>query len=112
MVNNFDFLRLLFEILVIVTHSYPLSGDESFDALFTVTGGNLQFSYIAVKGFFIISVYLIFQSLLRSETFGRFIGIGKKAITLINQVGTKIADLSYLLKLLVDKSLKYKRNVI
>lgn len=65
--NNFDFLRLLFAILVIVTHSHPLSGDKGWDLLGEISNGNLQFSYIAVKGFFIISGYLIFQSLLRSK---------------------------------------------
>lgn len=67
-INNFDFLRLLFAIFVIITHSYPLSGDKGFDGLGAVTGGNLQFSYVGVKGFFIISGYLIFQSLLRSKS--------------------------------------------
>jgi peptidoglycan/LPS O-acetylase OafA/YrhL len=65
--NNFDFLRLLFAIFVIITHSYPLSGDKGWDWLGELSNGNLQFSYIGVKGFFIISGYLIFQSLLRSK---------------------------------------------
>ncbi|MGL2988100.1 acyltransferase family protein [Flavobacterium sp. RSSA_27] len=65
--NNFDFLRLLFAMFVIITHSYPLSGDKGWDCLGEITNGNLQFSYIGVKGFFVISGYLIFQSLLRSR---------------------------------------------
>ena len=65
--NNFDFIRLLFAIFVIITHSYPLSGDKGWDWLGEITNGNLQFSYIGVKGFFVISGYLIFQSLLRSR---------------------------------------------
>lgn len=65
--NNFDFLRLLFAVFVIISHSYPLSGSESCDWLCDLTNGKLLLSYIGVKGFFIISGYLIFQSLLRSK---------------------------------------------
>lgn len=65
--NNFDFLRFLFAIFVIVSHSYPLSGAQSCDWLCEITNGKLQFSDLGVKGFFIISGYLIFQSLLRSK---------------------------------------------
>jgi peptidoglycan/LPS O-acetylase OafA/YrhL len=65
--NNFDFLRLTFASFVIVTHSYPLSGIISCDFLCNITNGQVTFSYIGVKGFFVISGYLIFQSLQRSE---------------------------------------------
>lgn len=65
--NNFDFLRLIFALFVIVSHSYPLSGIENCDALCELTNGQMHFSYIGIKGFFIISGYLIFQSLNRSK---------------------------------------------
>ncbi|MES2765352.1 MAG: acyltransferase [Bacteroidota bacterium] len=66
--NNFDFLRLLFAVLVIVSHSYSLSGDWSGgDILYRNTGEHVAFSYLGVSGFFILSGYLIFQSLLRSR---------------------------------------------
>lgn len=65
--NNFDFLRLVFAIFVIISHSYPLSGIKPCDWLCDLTEGKVQFSYIGVKGFFIISGYLIFQSLSRSK---------------------------------------------
>ncbi|RYJ37835.1 Acyltransferase family protein [Flavobacterium anhuiense] len=65
--NNFDFLRLIFAVFVIISHSYPLSGSQSCDWLCDLTNGKLMLSYIGVKGFFIISGYLIFQSLLRSK---------------------------------------------
>jgi len=65
--NNFDFLRLLFASFVIITHSYPLSGIREYDWLSQTTNNQLSFSYIGVKGFFIISGYLIFQSLNRSN---------------------------------------------
>jgi peptidoglycan/LPS O-acetylase OafA/YrhL len=68
--NNFDFVRLLFASLVIITHAYPLSGlDEKGDWLSQITNGQIVFSYVGVKGFFVISGYLIFQSLERSKSF-------------------------------------------
>lgn len=65
--NNFDFLRLIFAIFVIITHSYPLSGIPEKDILFQITDGQTSLSYLGVRGFFIISGFLIFQSLLRSK---------------------------------------------
>ena len=65
--NNFDFLRLLFSLFVIVTHSYSLSGLPEEDALFHITNGQLIFSYTGVCGFFIISGFLVFRSLENSK---------------------------------------------
>ena len=65
--NNFDFLRLLFAVWVIITHSYPLTGQPEQDLLWKITNGQTAFSYISVRGFFAISGYLIIQSLLRSN---------------------------------------------
>jgi peptidoglycan/LPS O-acetylase OafA/YrhL len=65
--NNFDFLRLLFATFVIITHSYTLSGINDCDWLCQLTNGQLYFSYIGVRGFFIISGFLVFQSLERSK---------------------------------------------
>lgn len=67
--NNFDFLRLIFALCVIISHSYTLTGAAETDWLYTLTKGQVFFSYIGVRGFFIISGYLIYQSLLRSKTF-------------------------------------------
>lgn len=63
--NNFDFLRLMFAIFVIVTHSYALTGSSGEDVLSRLTAHQLSLSGLGVKGFFIISGYLIFQSVLR-----------------------------------------------
>ena len=65
--NSFDFLRLLFASLVIVTHSYPLSGIIECDFLCQITNSQISFSNISVKSFFVISGYLIFQSFERSD---------------------------------------------
>lgn len=65
--NNFDFLRLLFAFFVIITHSFSLSGLRECDALCKITPNHINLSYLGVRGFFIISGYLIFQSLVRSK---------------------------------------------
>ncbi|MDW9379053.1 acyltransferase [Chryseobacterium sp. JV558] len=70
--NNFDFLRLVFASLVIITHSYALSGAPQGDPLSQLTNGQMEFSYLGVHGFFIISGYLIFKSLLRCKGLSDF----------------------------------------
>lgn len=70
--NNFDFLRIVFATFVLFTHSYPLTGHYEGDWLSQLTDKELSFSYIGVKGFFIISGYLIFKSFERSNTFNHF----------------------------------------
>lgn len=71
--NNFDFFRLCFAIFVIITHAYPLLGFPEKDWLSNLTSGQILFSYIGVRGFFVISGFLIFQSLVHSKTFKEFI---------------------------------------
>lgn len=65
--NNFDFQRLCFSIFVLITHSYPLSGSTGTDFLGIWTDNQLCLSYIGVRGFFVLSGYLILQSLDRSK---------------------------------------------
>ena len=72
MQNNFTFLRLLFGLLVVVTHSYPLAGVLTGDYLSTITNAQAEFSYFGLSGFFIISGYLCFQSLERCNTIGEY----------------------------------------
>jgi peptidoglycan/LPS O-acetylase OafA/YrhL len=70
MKNNFDFLRLIFALFVVIAHSYPLSGNLiSIQWIYQITNGQIELSNIGLNGFFIISGYLIFQSLERSKTF-------------------------------------------
>lgn len=64
--NNFDFLRFLFASFVIFTHSYILLGATNLDPVLRYTGREL--SEIGVCGFFVISGYLIQQSLERSSS--------------------------------------------
>ena len=67
-VNNFDVLRIVFAWFVVISHSYFLNGASISDPLGWATDNYLIFSYIGVKGFFVISGYLIFQSLTRSHS--------------------------------------------
>ena len=66
--NNFDLLRILFAWFVIVSHSYVLNGNGPTDPLFEMTQQTFLFSFIGVKGFFIISGYLIFKSMVVSNS--------------------------------------------
>jgi peptidoglycan/LPS O-acetylase OafA/YrhL len=65
--NNFNFLRLLFALFVVITHSYPLSGTPGGDYLNQLTNGQVSFSFIGLSGFFIISGYCVYKSLDRSS---------------------------------------------
>ena len=65
--NNFDFLRLLFALLVVISHSYPLSGaNESGQWICQITGNQMSYASIGLNGFFVISGYFIYKSLERS----------------------------------------------
>jgi peptidoglycan/LPS O-acetylase OafA/YrhL len=66
--NNFDFLRLIFALFVLITHSWALTGLSNDDWLAQISGDKLNFAKIGVDGFFIISGYLIYQSLCRSKS--------------------------------------------
>ncbi|MEO8066852.1 MAG: acyltransferase [Flavobacteriales bacterium] len=72
--NHFDALRLLFALFVLVTHAYVLSGSTEGDVLQRITHQQLAFSWIGVRGFFVISGFLVFQSLQRSPDLVAFIG--------------------------------------
>ncbi|ULC60570.1 acyltransferase [Flaviramulus sp. BrNp1-15] len=67
--NNFDFLRFLFAIFVVISHSYPLSGGhESTQWIYQTTNGQVVLARLGLDGFFIISGFFIFQSLKRSKS--------------------------------------------
>jgi len=67
--NNFDFLRLLFAVLVIFSHSFPLSlGSDNAEPFEGLTHGRTTGGGIAVDCFFIISGFLIAGSFLRSKS--------------------------------------------
>lgn len=61
--NNFDLLRLLFAATVCLVHAYQLSGYKQL-----VWIENVLSSAVAVKGFFVVSGFLIFMSFERSSS--------------------------------------------
>jgi peptidoglycan/LPS O-acetylase OafA/YrhL len=66
--NNFDSLRFIFASFVIITHSFSLMGNEAKEFLSRFSNGQLSFSYVGLRGFFIISGFLIYQSFERSKS--------------------------------------------
>jgi peptidoglycan/LPS O-acetylase OafA/YrhL len=68
--NNFDFLRILFAVLVFVHHLCLLTNSKVFDPLFKLIH---PFSRLSVPGFFIISGFLIFMSYKNSKTLKSYI---------------------------------------
>lgn len=72
--NNFNSIRLLFALLVIFSHSFPLgTGSYAYEPLYRITGGQTEFGKLAVWGFFVISGFLITQSWLRSPSAIKFL---------------------------------------
>ena len=69
--NNFDFLRLLGAFLVILSHSFDLTGNGTMEPLFSLTGW-INSGDLGVLIFFVISGYLIPSSWLRKPNFSGF----------------------------------------
>jgi peptidoglycan/LPS O-acetylase OafA/YrhL len=71
--NNFGFVRLIFALLVVVAHSSELvDGNRSREPL-TMMFGTLSLGELAVDGFFLISGYLVAQSLAGSGSLGNYL---------------------------------------
>ncbi len=60
--NNFNFLRLVFASLVLLSHAYELVDGNRNRELLTSLFGTLSFGEFAVDGFFLLSGYLIIKS--------------------------------------------------
>ncbi len=106
--NNFDFLRLLFALLVVVTHSFELCGRFDMDWLLRLTGGQVKLSYLGVRGFFIISGFLIYGSVLRSKSIGDF--YRKRILRLFPALFVVLILTVLLLPLVYEGSLPYLKN--
>ncbi|ATE64548.1 acyltransferase family protein [Rhizorhabdus dicambivorans] len=72
--NNIGFLRLLFASGVILTHVHEQWGQAppSPDLLQSITGNGLTISALCVDAFFLLSGYLIVQSMQHSATAGDY----------------------------------------
>jgi peptidoglycan/LPS O-acetylase OafA/YrhL len=68
--NAFTFLRLVFALLVVFAHSYPLGG-FGLDPLERMVGKGAPLGFVAVLGFFIVSGFLITQSA-TTQPLGRY----------------------------------------
>ena len=68
--NNFDVIRLVAALFVLITHSYQLSAyfRTKSELLEQISWHHISLSYLGVGTFFIISGYLISQSLYRSSS--------------------------------------------
>ncbi|MCP9766685.1 acyltransferase [Lacihabitans sp. LS3-19] len=71
--NNFDFLRLVFSIFIIIGHSYAISGSSERDIIFRITNEQLLLQDIALTGFFLASGFFIFPSLQRSKSISTYL---------------------------------------
>ena len=65
--NNFNFIRLVAALMVIITHTYVLVGlGVEHDILYKLTKGETAISITGLRTFFVISGFLIIQSMERS----------------------------------------------
>lgn len=60
--NNFNFLRLVFATLVLLSHAFELVDGNRSRELLTRLFGTISFGEFAVDGFFLLSGYLIVKS--------------------------------------------------
>lgn len=60
--NNFNLVRLLLALLVLLSHAPELIDGNRSRELLTCLFGSLSFGELAVDGFFLLSGYLIMQS--------------------------------------------------
>lgn len=66
-INNFDFLRWLFAVVVFLVHAHVLSGNSQLSIFSEILSSD-----IAVKSFFVISGFLIFMSFEKSSNMNNY----------------------------------------
>ncbi|MCS0632469.1 acyltransferase [Telluria mixta] len=60
--NNFNLIRLILALLVLLSHAFELIDGDRRRELLTQMFGSMSFGELAVDGFFLLSGYLIMQS--------------------------------------------------
>ena len=68
MQNNFHLIRFVAASLVLYGHCYPLTGRGTYDYLTIISQGIFPTSHMGVCIFFIVSGFLVSQSLMRSTS--------------------------------------------
>lgn len=75
--NNFDVVRFILAVMVVLTHAYPIYYGtpqyKTLEPLMLFTHGQLTFGTMAVGFFFMISGFLVLKSLLYSKSTTGFI---------------------------------------
>ena len=71
--NNFTLLRLIAALLVIVSHSFFLTGNEAKEPLYIISHGKIILSDIGLYIFFFTSGYLVTSSLFNTINYQQFI---------------------------------------
>lgn len=67
--NNLNFIRLIAAIMVIFSHSFPISGGVEIDPFTLLTDGQVGLGALAVDIFFFYGGFLICKSVCRLKTF-------------------------------------------
>ena len=71
--NNFNLLRLIGALLVIVSHSFAITGNTDMEPLLQITKGKLELSGIGLTMFFFISGYFVTASAMGANNTGTFL---------------------------------------
>ncbi len=71
--NNFEIIRLSLATMVVVLHCYDLTGTHYIDYLADWTDNQISLPYIIIRGFVIMSGYLVLKSLVRSTSVRQYL---------------------------------------
>jgi len=71
--NNFEVIRLGLASLVVILHCYDLTGTAYTDYLSIWSSGQISLPYIIIRGFVIMSGYLVLKSLQRSSSVKQYL---------------------------------------
>lgn len=71
--NNYDFLRVFAALCITFFHSFVLINRTSQEPLVMLSGGRINFSFVALNIFFCISGYLIAKSATSSPTLKNYL---------------------------------------